>query len=304
MLADVSPVTFLRPRAEPRSAANALAGPSQYLPQVVIALPGKVYMVSQVMLGPHSDRKGRASTNCRQATEPSDRASVKHVRGFELQWQDERTVRLRWDAHAAILLSSDVVVELKVEREVDISPGITDLVLPSTLVGCRSRITSACERFMASRGDLPDTPHASEGHATAKAKADPKAKAGPIAKAGPKAKAKACPKAAAQIGSSEVEFVTHAAGPAAMDQTVYKGRYDFPDGGATPDGKVLIREALRTCILLFEQTFGKPVVVNNVIHHAKMGLGIGRTWYTKHPASSRHVTDTQALQARHAVGGR
>jgi hypothetical protein len=154
---------------------------------------------------------------------------VKHVRAFELEWEDERTLRLRWNAKAPILRSSDVVVQLKVERKVDISPGITDFVLPSTLVGCKSRITSACERFMVSRGDLADAPHASEGQPTAKAKADPKAKAGPKAKACPKAKAgcKAKAKAAAQMGSSGVELVTHASGSAAIDKTEYGGRHIF-----------------------------------------------------------------------------
>jgi hypothetical protein len=57
MLTDVDAVTLFRPRAESRSAADAKVKPSQYLPQVVIALPGKVYMVSQVMLGPDSDKK-------------------------------------------------------------------------------------------------------------------------------------------------------------------------------------------------------------------------------------------------------
>ena len=181
MLTDVSAVTLFRPRAESRSAADAKVGPSKYLPQVVIALPGIVYMVSQVMLGADPDKKGRTDKACRQATHPVDRALAKHVRAFVLEWQDDCTVRLRWDAEAPILRSSDVVVELEVERKVDISPGITDFVLPSTLVGCRSRITSACERFMVSRGDSVDTPHASEGQSIAKAKADPKAKAGPKA---------------------------------------------------------------------------------------------------------------------------
>ena len=57
MLTDVSAVTLFRPRAESRSAADAKVGPSQYLPQVVIALPGRVFMVSQVMLGPDSDKR-------------------------------------------------------------------------------------------------------------------------------------------------------------------------------------------------------------------------------------------------------
>ena len=95
MLTDVDAVTLFRPRAESRSAAEARAGPSQYLPQVVIALPGIVYMVSQVMLGPDSDKKkGRAGKVCRQATHPVDRASVKHVRAFRLEWQGECTGKL------------------------------------------------------------------------------------------------------------------------------------------------------------------------------------------------------------------
>ena len=60
MFTDVSAVTLFRPRAELRSAADAKVGPSQYLPQVVIALPGRVFMVSQVILGPDADQKGRA----------------------------------------------------------------------------------------------------------------------------------------------------------------------------------------------------------------------------------------------------
>ena len=56
MLTDVSAVISFRPPDESRSAADAKAGPSQYLPQVVIALLGVVRMVSQVMLGPNRYR--------------------------------------------------------------------------------------------------------------------------------------------------------------------------------------------------------------------------------------------------------
>ena len=132
MLADVSAVTSFRPRAESRSKAVALKGPSNYLPQIVIALPGKVYMVGQIMLGADGST-GRGGKICRQAIAPADRGLVKHVRAFELDWRDDKTLRLRWDAEAPILCSNDVVVQLKVERKVYISQGITDFVLPCTL---------------------------------------------------------------------------------------------------------------------------------------------------------------------------
>jgi len=269
MLADVSAVTSFRPRAECRSKAVALKGPSNYLPQIVIALPGKVYMVGQIMLGGDGST-GRGGKICRQAVAPADRALVKHVRAFELDWRDDKTLRLRWDAEAPILCSNDVVVQLKVERKVYISQGITDFVLPSTLVGCKGRITSACERFIASRGDSADDPENPTAKAKAKAKASSKAKA--------VSKAKAIPKTpAAQGGSSSVELVTHASSSsdtisAAVDsdKTHYGGRYDFGDGGKTADGKVLIRKAFRTLILLFAKKFDKQLVVENCVHHAKV----------------------------------
>ena len=204
MLTDISAVTILRPRAQSRSLAEARKGPSEYIPQVVIALPGNVYLVGQIMLGPCSTKKGRAGKICRQATHPVDRALVKYVRAFELEWQDERTLRLRWDAKAPLLKPSDVVVQLKVERKVDISPGETDFVLPSSLVGCKGRIKSACERFMLSRGDSADPPEAP----TAKEKAAPKAKA----------KAKAKPPA--QGGSASVALVTLPPGPSSGSATI------------------------------------------------------------------------------------
>ena len=266
MLVDVSAVTSFRPRAESRSKAVASKGPSDYLPQIVIALPGKVYMVGQIIVG-GDGKTTRESKTCRQAIAPVERALVKQVRAFELEWRDERTLRLRFNAEAPILRSEDVVVQLKVEKKVYISTGITDFVLPSTLVGCKGRITSACERFIASRGDSADGP----GDPTAKAKA----KAGSKAKA--VSKAKAHPKAA-QGGAASVELVTHApistgstiSTEASSDQTSYGGRYDFGDGGRTQDGKVLIRKALRTLSLLFEKKFNKPFVVENCVSHPKV----------------------------------
>ena len=114
---------------------------------------------------------------------------------------------------------------------------------------------------MLSRGGSVDAP----GDPTAKAKAAPKAKAGRNAKAKP----------AAQGGSSSVELVTHpssSSGSAAIadDKTHYGGRYDFAEGGRTQDGKVLIRKAVRTLLLLFERKFSKPFVVNNCISHANV----------------------------------
>ena len=56
MLTDISAVTFFRPRAEARSLADAEAGPSEYIPQVIIAVSGNVYMVGQIMLGAQSGK--------------------------------------------------------------------------------------------------------------------------------------------------------------------------------------------------------------------------------------------------------
>ena len=134
------------------------------------------------------------------------------------------------------------------------------------------RITSACERFIASRGDSADDPEDPTAKAKAKAKAASKAKAVSKAKANPKTPA-------AQGGSSSVELVTYApssssSGPISAaircDKTQYGGRYDFGDGGKTQDGKVLIRKAFRTLILIYSKNFDRQLVVENCVSHPKV----------------------------------
>ena len=66
-----------------------------------------------------------------------------------------------------------------------------------------------------------------------------------------------------------VTRTSSSSGSAAIDKTEYGGRYDFGEGGKTPDGKVLIRKAVRTLMHLYEQIFHKPFVVDNVISHAR-----------------------------------
>ena len=89
-------------------------------------------------------RAGRGASKRYQAVAPALPHAVFLLRAFQLEWTSPTTLRHSWNATARRLKVNHCVMEVRVEAEISVEPGIVDYSIPPSLQGIQDAIPAAC----------------------------------------------------------------------------------------------------------------------------------------------------------------
>ena len=121
-------------------------------PQILVCLPGRPYLITSVVCQSinkvrEAVKAGRGAQKRYQAIAPALPHAVFFLRAFELQWTSPTTLRHSWNAVARRLKVNHCVMEVRVEAEIAVEPGIVAYTLAPSLQDLQEVIPAACAAF-------------------------------------------------------------------------------------------------------------------------------------------------------------